>query len=637
MTRKHHGWHGRHSEGHGHHRSHARYRPIAKRHHDDDDDALKHARVSNKHPEAIYVDHSAESGRTKLSSTLSFVKNDAHKQQDVYSTFREDQESHLIASIDFVGKKTEMVEIGNIFHEVDQTDVRTAGANASKPKVDDAAAYLESWVDQIIAAASKPGAPLPKITLVGHASYTAHEKIDRIKDAKGNIREIAHNPWLAEQRAENTRKYMEAIAKQKYPEFMKKHPHMFSPEHVKMEAKGDSELLVATKKEANPNRRTAIQMQSETVNNDDRLYRVYHVKADEAQALINHDVTRTYDLAKNTSLGKSLMSKDARVKVPAHGSLLLEDTNYQGRLNLKVLVAEADDFRVLIPKTAGEASYVMNRDGSFSVLVNRKEVAKIRVEMPDGQPIQAKDVLISSVNWKSGDGTGHDQEMVAKTTPVKRDYAREEKRDVAYKKFIQEEAIKNEKLAAQREQEKEAQEKAAIAAKEKAVRDAEAQKIAEQQRAALREKIVGDMDKDHDGVISKEERSSYQKIVNSMRPLGVDKRTELTVEDTQKKINNILNNEDYKKNEKEEKIASYKNMLNYIGTPQSGGMSVSAEQMAQAIKTRDEFDAMLREGKFQPPAGGVLTVAQVYDKAGVKSPLNTDGRPSASLGVPPRN
>jgi hypothetical protein len=643
MTRRvHSGYHG-HGYGHGHHdrhRSHhyadhdhhrprRRYKPIPKKPHDDDADADKdYARTSKKHPEAIHIDQSTEAERTRISSTLSFVKQ--NKQQDVYSTFRADQESHLIASIDFVGRKTEMIEIGNIFHEVDQVDVITAGTNASKSKVDDAGKYLEALVDKVVSAASKTGAPLPKITLVGHASYTAHEKIDRIKDAKGNIREIAHNPWLAEQRAENTRKYMEAIAKQKYPEFMKKHPHLFSPEHVKTEAKGDSELLVATKKEANPNRRTAIQMQSETVNDDERLYRVYHMKRDEAEALIYHGVTRTYDLAKNTSLGNSLMSSDSRIKVPARGSLLLEDVAYQGRLNLKVLVAEPDDFRVLVPKTAGNASYVINRDGSFSVWVNGKESARIRVEMPNGQPIQAQDVIVASVDWKKGDDATHEKEMVAKTKPVQRDRAREAKVEVAYARFVKEEGIKAEKLAAQREQDRlcaeEERQKADIAAREQAARDAAAKERALKEQTARREGIYSEIDKNHDGAITKDEFVAYRKMINTMRSL--DGRAGLTAEEVAKKIQ-------IREKSNPEMAARFEAMLKAIGSADGQGhITVSKEQITAAIQKRDEFDAMLADGKFQAVLkGDALAVADVIDKSGNKRPATTS---NVSAGDPKR-
>lgn len=595
--------------------------------------------TSTKHPAAIYVDHSNASERTHIRSSLSFIKNATHKQQDVYSTFEANQTSHLIASVDFVGKKRQIVEMGNIYHEVDQVDVETAGANANASKVDDARKYLESLVDSIVSAASKPGASIPKVKLVGHASYTAHDKIDRIKDAQGNVREIPHNEWLAEQRALNAQKYMEKVAYQKYPKFMKEHPNLFSTENMTREAKGDRELLVATKKESNPNRRVSVQMETQAFNDDERLYRVFHLKKEEAQGLIGAGVTRRYDLAKKTSLANALASSDARVKIPARGSLLIEDVTYTGTAKFDVTVAEPDDFRVLVPKSAGEISYAMNPDGKFGVYVKQegekvaKKIAEFHVTTPDGKPIKAQHVRVASVDWSPEAATSRDKEFVAKTAPARRDVVREEKLVAAHKTFMREEAVKAERLAVERQQaaacEAEAREQAAIAKREQDARAAKAREQEAKEHLAIRTKILHDIDKDGDGVITKEERLAYQKIVSTMRPLGADGRTELTAQDIQRKIGYIEKNEDYKKQEKEEKIARYKAMLEYIA-PSNGGMSVSKEQMTQAIKTRDEFDAMLREGQFQPPAGGALTVAQVLDKSGNKTPIATTGVGSSS-------
>lgn len=657
MVRRHTGHprdhHSRNHHGGGHYRAH---RAPAKKPIETEIETETEAETitaSAKHPEIVVIDHSQPEQRVKGWKVIS------DHQRDLYFGYDEAEARSgnpigielvrgRIAAAQIADKKTIKKEIGSIYFPVDGIDVRTAGKAPDKQNIDDAPAYLESLVDLMVQAGGKG-------QVVGHASYTAHDKVDIIKDAQGNITKIPHNDYLGNNRALNTQQMMDAIYKRKYPELAKKDPSLFSAAALAVEGRGDRDLAVKTNKEHHKNRSATIEMEYQVVDESTLKYVMIHADPSYLNAIYERrmdkrhpqDIPFDIDLGMQTDLGKFLQN-NSKIKglVPSKASFLLNPADYtkfDKPVRMNVSAAEADDFRVLVSEGAGRVSYAMNRDGSASIRVNGKPIINLYIQTPEG-PAKPQDILVATIGKEEKNASGRD---VAHTKPVARDVKWEARRDEAIARFHKEqeekatlERVEKEKAALALKKEQEAKAAQEVIARE---REVAAKEIAKQEQIEIRKKISHEMDKTHDGQISYEELVAYRKeLINPMGTLGADGRTSLTAEDVVRKVRMYAE----RNPEQAERFVTMLAQIGHVHDPQNTSVSVkniidnkvqitvSTEQMTAAVHKRDTFKAMLTEGKFEIPKSGMLAVAEVYDKTADKSPTRTADRPVASNSPP---
>lgn len=139
---------------------------------------------------------------------------------------------------------------------------------------------------------------------------------------------------------------------------------------------------------------------------------------EEIQKLPPQDRHFNLDLSFNTETGKKLEQEfSMTVPVAARGSVVLETTDLDKPIEVKVFAKENDDFRLLVRDSSAKMSYVMNNDNTVSVLANDKPVALLNYQQ-SGTALQKKDVVIETVdaqgNTKAIDGLSPSEAILAK-------------------------------------------------------------------------------------------------------------------------------------------------------------------------------------------------------------------------------
>ena len=565
------------------------------------------------HPATIAIDHSTDAQRVALpNGPGKFSIHDVNGQKQVYAY--PEPANGAPARFTFVNELSTVEKttgVGEVYFDVNKTDLRYhAGSKASDLQKHDALKYVKGLTQTFEQTLLKPGNEKMEIKITGQASATGSEAVDQ---------------RLSDLRAQHTYEAIVADIRKS------KHPELASRITFTTEGVGKHELTVNTSKENTLNRDASIISTVKQLDQAETMYPIYQL---DQQKLQRMRWEPGYAGANLTQEATSFADKTA---VPSPGTVLVDafDLNdlskpaeyMTGTLKpgqFRLMVKNGDSFKL---------GYNIMNDHDVMVTLDGKPVMKLNYALSgtaDGvvQPLQESDIHIANARrilnrdeYRAAYVGSNDQQV---------QYAEQRKHDAQIKQSFANSAkpmsqggvdgstlqqpatspwapaIPPVQTTVTTHQHNITVTQETAAASEQAALPASAQHWVSEEVPQLQKNVAQDVAAGGD-VITARNIGLYVSVMERLKHIEAN---QVTTSDY------LVFMEKHQGHEYREVRDRYQAVMEQFGSQDPvGNWSISTEQMKLAKEKLGMFNAMLKEGDFQVPAGGLLTVQNVVDNA----------------------